>query len=59
MHLVSRGTGTPKDTDEVNRRDVCECDGCVCDLELEAVFVCLLLRRKRRAERGDEMVSVL
>ena len=24
--LVS-GTGTPKDRDDVNRRDVCECDG--------------------------------
>jgi hypothetical protein len=22
-----RGTGTPKNSDEVNRRDVCECDG--------------------------------
>ena len=21
------GTGTPKDRDEVNRREVCECDG--------------------------------
>ena len=24
---VGRGTGTPKDRDEVNRREVCECDG--------------------------------
>jgi hypothetical protein len=24
---VARGTGTPNDRDEVNRRDVCECDG--------------------------------
>jgi hypothetical protein len=24
---VVRGTGTPKDKDEVNRREVCECDG--------------------------------
>ncbi len=22
------GTGTPKDRDEVNKREVCECDGC-------------------------------
>jgi hypothetical protein len=22
-----RGTGTPKDKDEVNKREVCECDG--------------------------------
>jgi hypothetical protein len=27
------GTGTPKDRDEVKRREVCECDGRVCDLE--------------------------
>jgi hypothetical protein len=26
IHWVDRGTGTPKDRDEVNRRDVCECD---------------------------------
>jgi hypothetical protein len=26
IHWVARGTGTPKDRDEVNRRDVCECD---------------------------------
>ncbi len=25
------GTGTPKDRDEVNRREVYEYDGCVCD----------------------------
>jgi hypothetical protein len=27
IHWVVRGTGTPKDKDEVNRRDVFECDG--------------------------------
>jgi hypothetical protein len=32
--LVDRGTGTPKDRDEVNRREVCECDGWVCDLDV-------------------------
>ena len=26
IHWVGRGTGTPKDRDEVNRREVCECD---------------------------------
>jgi hypothetical protein len=26
-HWVGRGTGTPKDKDEVNRREVCECEG--------------------------------
>ncbi len=29
-----QGTGTPKDKDEVNRRDVCECDGRVCVFEV-------------------------
>jgi hypothetical protein len=27
IHWVARGTGTPKDKDEVNKRAVCECDG--------------------------------
>ncbi len=27
IHWVDRGPGTPEDKDEVNRRDVCECDG--------------------------------
>ncbi len=27
IHWVGRGTGTPKDKDEVNKREVCECDG--------------------------------
>jgi hypothetical protein len=26
-HWVVRGTGTPKERDETNRREVCECDG--------------------------------
>jgi len=25
-HWVGRGTGTPKDKDEVNRQEVCECE---------------------------------
>ncbi len=29
IHWVARGTGTPKDRDDVSRRDVCECDGWV------------------------------
>jgi hypothetical protein len=29
-----RGTGTPEDRDEVKRREVWECDGWVCDLEV-------------------------
>ncbi len=27
IHWVDRGTGTPNDRDEVNKREVCECDG--------------------------------
>jgi hypothetical protein len=27
IHWVARGTGTPKDRDEVNKREVFECDG--------------------------------
>ena len=26
-HWVGRGTGRPKDKDEVNKREVCECEG--------------------------------
>ena len=33
LTLEERGTGTPKDKDKVNKREVCECDGRVCDLE--------------------------
>ncbi len=32
-HWVGRGTGTPKDKDEVNKREVCECEGWVWDLD--------------------------
>ena len=33
MHSIVRGTGTPKDRDEVNKRGVSECHGWVCDLD--------------------------
>jgi hypothetical protein len=33
LHWVVRGTGIPKDRDEVNRREVYECDGRVCDVD--------------------------
>ncbi len=29
----NKQTQSPKDKDEVHKREVCECDGCVCDLE--------------------------
>jgi hypothetical protein len=42
MHWVVRGTGTPKDKDEVNRRDVCECDG-ECVVLQEFIFFLISL----------------
>ncbi len=45
IHWVARGTGTPKDRDEVNGRDVCDCDGWVCVLK-EAIGE--IEERKRR-----------
>ncbi len=36
-HWIPRGTGTPKDREQVNRREVCECDGWVCDFEVICV----------------------
>ena len=48
IHWVTRGTGTPKDKDEVNKRESCECDGCVCDLDMmgePSIF-----KMKRRSE---------
>jgi hypothetical protein len=41
IHCVVWGTGTPKDKDEVNRREVCECDGwvCVCEtIDTSSIF---------------------
>ena len=46
MNCVDRGTGTPKDKDEVNRQEVCECDGCVCDLDVMDVPSTLSVIRK-------------
>ena len=37
IHWVDRGTGTPIDKDEVNRRDLWVCDGWVCNLETVGV----------------------
>jgi hypothetical protein len=36
----------PKDEDEINRREVCECDGRVCDLEDVGVPSIITLIRK-------------
>ncbi len=47
----SCGTGIPKDRDEVNhlRREVCECDGWVCDLDVMDVPSKLNVIRKASA----------
>ena len=45
-HWVHRGTGTPKDKDEVNRPEVSECDGWVCGLEVMGVPSILSIIRK-------------
>jgi hypothetical protein len=49
IHWVARGTGTPKDRDEVKRRDVCECDGRVCVLEVIGAPSIFKLIRKAAA----------
>jgi hypothetical protein len=64
IHWVPRGTDTPKDKDEVNRREVCECDGCVlsrCDvrdlnrytiLTSSFTFVCFYLHQNIKGRRS-------
>ena len=55
IHWVVRGNGTPKDRDEVHRREVCEYDGWVCDLEVIGAPSRLRLIRKAAAlARIDE-----
>ncbi len=46
IHWVDRGTGTPKGGDKVNRRDVSECDGWVCVLEVISTPSILSVIRK-------------
>jgi hypothetical protein len=46
IHWVARGTGTPKDRDEVNRREVFECDGRVCYLDVMGAPSKLIVIRK-------------
>jgi hypothetical protein len=46
IHWVVRGTRTPKDKDEVNRRVVSECDGWVCVFEVIGVPSIFKLTRK-------------
>ncbi len=46
IHWVGLGVGTPKDRDEVNNRDVWECDGWV--WEVEAIDAQSRLRLTRK-----------
>ncbi len=61
IHWVDRGIGTPKDRGEVNRREVCECDGWVCDLEVIDVPSRLRLIRKAAVLTGQKkhMLSLM
>ena len=43
--LLSEKARTPKDKDEVNKRKVCKCDDCVCDLE--AIVLNLFIMNNR------------
>ncbi len=49
IHWVARGTGTPKDRDEGFKREVCECDGWVCDLDVMGASSKLSVIRKAAA----------
>ncbi len=69
IHWVDRGTGTPKDRDEVNRRDVYECDGWVCVLEeigAPAIFKLIRKaaafgkgRRRDQQKRNEKKIDIL
>ncbi len=49
LFIMSRGTGTPKDKDEVKRREVCECEDCC--LTIICFFSnCLLFIINRESE---------
>jgi hypothetical protein len=57
IHWVARGTGTPKDKDEINKRETCECDGRVCDLDMMGETS--IYKIKRRAEPLAKILPVL
>ena len=72
IHWVTWRTATPKDRDEVNRREVCECDGWVCVLEVIGAPSRLRVTRKaadfffwrkggkrKKVAPGDEMHTTL
>jgi hypothetical protein len=53
-HWVGRGTGTPKDKDEVNKREVCKTTGASSTLAVE-LLGCLLLIDKARGKNKPYM----
>ena len=53
---MTRGTGTYKNRDEVKRRDVYECDGSVCDLDVKGVSS--IFKRIRSVESLTRIFSI-
>jgi hypothetical protein len=58
-HWVPWGTGTPKGRDEVNRREVCECDGSQWVCDLDTIGVPSILRLIRIDDPLSRMLSVV
>ena len=54
VHWFERGTGTPKDKDEFNKREYCECDGWVCDLDMTGEPSIFKMKR-----RDEDLVKLL
>ncbi len=48
------GAGTPKDRDEVNKREVCECDWYVCDLDVKGPR-----RTRNSSHKGDRVRGIV
>ncbi len=51
IHWVARGTGIPKDRDEVNRREVCECEIFVVK-EFSFFFPCIFIFSAGQKKQG-------
>ncbi len=45
IHWVAGGTGILKDREEVNTREVCECDRWMCDLDMMAQILEFIMNR--------------
>jgi hypothetical protein len=56
IHYVERGTGIPKDKDEVKRREVWECDGWVWELEgIGAPSIFKVIRKATVAKNRNDL----